>query len=446
MAKIWTTLAAGYLKGRWGAWEFIREMVQNGRDAEVEHGAKLTVEWKNGTLRIENEGCTLPIKALLQGYTTKAGKADLIGKFGEGFSLGLVAGLREGFDIKIRNGSEVWVPSAERSEQFGEDVLVMNVSTGREYQNRVRVEVGGVTKEAWDLMKGMFLFLPRKKEVPQIQTHAGTLLTGEECRGQVFVKGIFVQSAPDALYGYDFQEVELDRDRKMIEGYDLRYRAKEVLLAALGVAGVSVRAALYEAMTSPEPSLETSAIGRYDAIHKATVEYVASRFAKDHGENAIPVSNLAEAKDVEHFGKKGVVVSAALAAVLAHKIGDFAKVKDGLAREVVSTYHRDHLSVREREVLDETLSLLGDVTTVGEVTVVTFRSESLLGQFVDGRTLIARKCLDNFEECLATVLHEVAHRAGDDGDHAHIARVEQLWKGVVRVLRFRQLSVRTYPA
>lgn len=53
MAKIWTTLAAGYLKGRWGAWEFVREMIQNGRDAEVEHGAKLAVEWKNGTLRIE---------------------------------------------------------------------------------------------------------------------------------------------------------------------------------------------------------------------------------------------------------------------------------------------------------------------------------------------------------------------------------------------------------
>lgn len=436
MAKIWTTLAASYLNGRWGAWEFVREMIQNGRDAEVEHGAKLTVEWKNGTLRIENAGCTLPIKALLQGYTTKTGKAELIGKFGEGFSLGLVAGLREGFDIKIRNGSEVWVPTAERSEQFGEDVLVMNVSTGREYQNRVRVEIGGFTKEAWDVMKDMFLFLPRG-DVSKVETHAGTLLLGAEHKGQVFVKGIFVQSAPDALYGYDFTEVELDRDRKMIESYNLRYQAKEVLLAAIGKQH-SLFDMFYRALSSTGSAMEVRDVGRYDIIPKDAKEYVAARFYEDHGSSAMPVKNLAESKDVEHYGKKGVVVPVPLANVLAAKIGDFDSVKAALAKEVVKTYSWSELSVDDREVLDEVLSLVDQVEklSASDVSVVDFRSSDLLGQFSsDGRVLIAKKCIGNFEDCLATVVHEVAHREGGDGDHSHIARVEQIWKGVVARLR-----------
>jgi len=63
--------------------------------------------------------------------------------------------------------------------------------------------------------------------------------------------------------------------------------------------------------------------------------------------------------------------------------------------------------------------------------VVDFRSESLFGQFKSGKVLIAKRILPDRDETLATLLHELAHFAGQDGAHSHIAFLEKLWKGVV---------------
>ena len=73
--KLELTIKTDYMPG-WGIWEGIRELVQNGRDAEVEQDALLTVRHRKESdiLVIENEGCTLPHEALLLGHTSKIGR------------------------------------------------------------------------------------------------------------------------------------------------------------------------------------------------------------------------------------------------------------------------------------------------------------------------------------------------------------------------------------
>jgi len=437
MAKIPLTIKVSYLPS-WGAYEGIRELVQNAKDAEVEHSAPMTVDWYNDTLRIENEGTTLPTKALLLGHTTKLGNSELIGKFGEGLKLGILALVRAGHDVKVRNGDEVWIPSIQRSDVFDDDVLVFDITGGREAKNRVRVEIGGVTREAWEKFKEAFLFLRRPKKSEHIDTYNGTLLLGEKFKGKVFVKGIFVQTDPDLNFGYDLtRDVELDRDRKMVESWNLRYHTRNVFLAAM-----NKREELFSQFVDmlETPTTETTDLDpSYCSISTETAEKVLGAFKAKHGVDAVPVANLAESKDIEHLGKRGIVVSKPLGAVLAKTLGDAFAVKEGLKKETLKTYGWGELTTQEQSVLSGAVELVNEVERVGleNIDIVDFRSDKLEGQYkVEGdRILIAKKLLASADDTLKVLIHEVAHRQGADGDKSHVARIEDIWAGVVRNLR-----------
>lgn len=438
MAKIQLTIKTSYLP-TWGAYEGVRELIQNAKDAETEHSAPMKIDWYNDTLRIENDGTTLPLKALLLGHTTKVGNSDMIGKFGEGLKLGVLALVRAGHELKIRNGSEVWVPSIERDERFDDDVLTFKIEGGREFKNRVRIEIGGITKEAWAKMKDHFLFLSPPKKEEQVVTHSGTLLLGERFKGRIYVKGIFVQTTPDTAFGYDLREVELDRDRKMVESWNLKYHTRKAFLTAM-----NQKEDLFAKFTDmlEVPTLETESLDAYAAsydIPREVAAKVADDFHSKHGADAVPVASLADSKDVEHLGKKGVVVSKPLGAVLARTLGDTLTVKEGLKKEVTKTYGWGELSPLEQSVLTGAIEMVNEVEHLDltDIDVVDFRSDSLNGQFKEdgARVLLAKKILTDADETLRVLVHEIAHRAGGDGTKTHVQRMETIWVGVVRNLR-----------
>lgn len=432
--KIQLTIKTTYLP-TWDAYCGIRELIQNGKDAEVEHGATMKVDWYNDTLRITNDGVTMPTKALLLGHTTKLGNSRLIGKFGEGLKLACLVLVRAGHPVKIRNGSEVWTPTIEHSDTFDEDVLTFNIDKGRANKNRVRVEVGGVNRMAWDKFRKCFLFLNPPKKADVVDTWQGDLLLGEAHKGKVFIKGIFVQTDPDLEFGYDFPDAELDRDRKMVQSFDLRYRTKGILLSAVDKVPKMLLGSLTAMLENPTADVE--GINEYGTIPAEVAEKVAEDFTAKHGEDAVPVSSMAESKDVEHLGKKGVVVSKQLGHVLAEKLGSIETVKDGLKREVVKRYGWHELTETEKASLTEALNLVNSVEPVSldDIEIVDFRDPNLMGQFKERKILIAHKYLTDPNETLRILIHEAAHRDGGDGDKGHVNRIENIWKGVVAQLR-----------
>lgn len=432
--KIQLTIKTTYLPN-WGAWEGIREVVQNGRDAEIEHSAPLKIDWYNDTLRVENEGVTLPLKALLLGHTTKAERSDTIGKFGEGLKLGILALVRAGHEVKIRNGSEVWTPTIERSETFDDDVLTFTVEKGRADKPRVRVEISGVRKEDWDLMRQNFLFVKRPKKDEAIDTADGMLLLGAQYKGKVYVKGIFVQHDSHLSFGYNLRDAELDRDRKMVESWNLKYKCRSILMAAVSKEP-KLLPSYVDILEQPVPTPETEGMDSW-SVRSSVAEAVALKFRKDHGSEAIPVSSLAESADVEHLGKKGVVVPKPLGVVLATVMGSIDKVKEDLRKEVAKTYSWHDLTAEEKTTLTGTIGMINPVEplSLDEIEVVDFRSEDLMGQFKDGKILVAHKYLVDFDETLGILVHEVAHKGGDDGDKSHVDRIERIWKGIVSNLR-----------
>ncbi len=446
MAKFELSINVKYLP-EWGVWEGVRELIQNGKDAEVEHQAPLTVDWKNGTIRIENEGATLTREALLFGTTTKMGRADLIGKFGEGLKLGVLALVRAGRTVTIRSGSEVWDPTIARSEKYDAEVLVFDIKTGREDKKRVRVEIDGVIESEWLDFRSRFLFLKDKRENAskhKIETHYGDLLMHERNLGKLYVKGIFVCNRPGLTFGYNFKDAELDRDRKMIEDYDLRSQMAYILNEAVGREPDKVFDRYESIVDSVSQSDESKGINDYRLPPHGIIDRMVARFKERHGDNAVPVRSLAECQDVEHFGVKGVVVSEAMAAVLRKSLGNAETTKAKFAKSTMKEISYGDLTYDQRTALFsaiETVSVANSLVDVRKrVHVVEFRDECLQGLHHGERIEIALKVLDDEYETLRVLVHELAHDNGVDGEKGHVAQIERMWCNIARYLRTFKVS------
>ena len=429
--KIQLTIKTSYLP-KWGTYEGIRELVQNARDAEVEHHAPMTIDWRNNVLRIENTGTTLPLKALLLGHTTKLGRSDTIGQFGEGLKLGILALVRDGIAVKIRNGGEVWIPCIERSAQFDEDVLAFDVQKGRLHKERVRVEIA-CSKDAWESIRDRFLFVSKPKQGEVVETNYGSILTADKYRGHVFVKGIYVQTDKALQFGYDLRDASLDRDRKMVEYWNLKSMTKNILVEAINKAPTLMRS-FFGVLGTVTP--ETEWIEGSDVSEEAA-KVVSDAFLAEHGQDAIPVETMAESADIEHLGKRGIVVPKPLRAVLSATIGDMDRVKEDLRKEVAKTYSWHEMTESEKDNLTSAIALVNEVEAVSleDVIVVDFRSDNMMGQYKDGRVYLAHKYLCDRSETLSTIVHEVAHKCGSDGDKGHVAQIERIWAGIVNNLR-----------
>jgi len=438
MAKFELSITVKYLP-EWGVWEGVRELIQNGKDAEVEHSAPLTVDWRNGTLRIENEGAVLSREALLFGTTSKGGRADLIGKFGEGLKLGMLALVRAGRSVKVRTGSEVWTPSIARSEKYGNaDVLVVDIKDGNEEKRRVRVEIGGVTESDWLAFRARFLFLRdgRESDKNVVKTSDGDLLIGDKYAGKLYVKGIFVMQSPNLRYGYNYRDAELDRDRNMIESYDRKRKMAYILNAA-----VSVRPDLvnpYLDMLEDLDCEECQGITPWALPESLVIDAAVSRFVARYGSNAVPCRTMAECADIEHYGMRGVVVTEATAVILKGTLGNAETTKVRFAKAVTKQYSFADLTDVERANLTSALALMsnaGLTATLVRVDVVDYQDPDLNGLHHGARVSVARKLLVTERDVLCVLVHEFAHDAGNDGDKSHVAAIEASWSAIVAHLR-----------
>jgi hypothetical protein len=416
----------------------LRELLQNARDAELEFNAPMSVRHRKdtNTLVIENDGCVIPHEALLFGHTSKLTRRDLAGKFGEGIKLAMVVLARSGYDVKIRSGSEVWVPKIERSDKFNADVLCVHIEKGRASKDRVQIEVGSITADEWDTMREQFLFLSELKG-SHVETSQGTLLLDGRYQGKMFVKGIFVQNNPQLNYGYNLKDAEIDRDRKMIQSSDSQFRVLDIWKEALVTHTSMVQDTFSGLLDKQAADVEGLRDWNVHSIPVEQRQHLAARFKATHGDGAVPVGSLADSKDIEHLGRKGIIVPKSLKAVLESVMDSAEVAKVKLREEVTKLYGWHELTQTEKDNLEKVLALVSPVSAcdLNSVDVVDFRDPGLKGMFKDGRILLVKSQVQDLSECLATFIHELAHKiGGGDGEHSHVGNMEKLWTGVVRGL------------
>lgn len=431
MAKVELTLTSTYLR-EWRLNEAIREIVQNARDSDLD-GHRMRFEHKGEKLIVSNEGVVLDHSVFLLGKTGKAGHPEAAGKFGEGLKLAMLVCAREEIPMVIRNGSEVWEPKIEASERFaGEEVLVIHIRKGNAFRDRFQVEIA-FPLDVWEENKWKYLFCepPPRKEV--VNTPTGKLLLGEKYKGCIFVKGIFVCRA-GVDYGYDFNQAELDRDRRVMSSWDIQANARPILLAAANRGEGIDHLRIYEMMRQESADAKVSS---WESVSDDMSDIIRDTFVKLHGQDAVPVRTTAESSEMEHLGKKGVLVGETLSNVLRRSFGDIDKLRKELSGQVTSQVSWHEMTAQEKHHLKNAIDCINQAdpdlkVNLSNVEVVTFRDGRMMGMFKDGKALLSRHVLADHVDTMSTLVHEVAHRKGPDGDKAHVQEIERIWSAIFR--------------
>lgn len=433
----------------WGIRQALREIIQNAKDSEVEFNAPMTLEWYVGstgreTLRITNEGCSLSKDALLFGHTTKYGRSELIGKFGEGLKLALAVFAREGLNVRVFTSNdeegigEIWVPEIERSETFNAKVLAITIKEAQ-YRKRVRVEIEGLDRNLWDQYSKDYLFLPGTNKGKGIQVPSGEILLDSMYSGKIYVKGIFVESR-NTMWGYNFYNASLDRDRKMVDYWSYETNRSKIINEAINLERVDV----YEVLGMMEASAE-DVKGYYfhDFIDVNSADKLKNQFILKHGNNSFPVANDGQAIQLAHLDPeaKAIVVPDSLGKILNKAFGSFEDKKNCLENEIIKTYDISGLDKKEIKSLawsvgaiNLALNVLGiDKMSLAGITVCDFRSPSLQGQFnsKNNQINIMKKALSDRNLTLEILVHEVAHRFGKDAEHSHVSAIEKIWSTIM---------------
>lgn len=412
------TLNPQYVKD-WGVWEAIREFLQNALDGE-DLGYDAEISYVTNTklpqLRIVTNGVTIDRDTLLLGTTSKSGRADQRGEFGEGMKLACLVLVRNGLKVKIRSGEEQWVPRIDFSGNFNSDLLMVDTSPCV-WRNSVQVDIIGLAPGDWESIQERVLRLKKPKKDEVIELGRNKILKGDRFKNKLFVKGIYVGRLPgNYYYGYDLSNVKLDRDRRLADPWDLKWEIRSTLSDAVEEKKLKV----YHVMDILNGDYEESdAVAGY-SYSDALSKQIAKAFQEEHGDKAIAVSDTASSIEAQHFGFKAIVVSKGIKALVDKELGDFESKKDERKFEVKNRYGADELS------LDEAKNVLWAFKTVSEVeevvtniTVVDFFDESILGLFKGGDIFVSKKIVANKVELISTVIHEAAHNYGGDGTNEH---------------------------
>lgn len=241
--KIELSLARDYAPS-WGVWEGVREIIQNTLDAEGE------VEFLDTGISFNTYMGGLSLDKLLLGAGTKAGDTSKVGGHGEGLKVAMLALVRAGVSVWIRDriNRKVLKPVIETSHTFGVDCLHVIASDGIPDTffsgcPDLFIGIGKINSESMELIKTNYLYSGKYKDYVLHETKQGTILGLPELKGKVFVNGLYVTSISDLAYGYDFKPeyLQLDRDRKAVDSFDIKWITKDMWSQVTHKAGLTAQ-------------------------------------------------------------------------------------------------------------------------------------------------------------------------------------------------------------
>jgi hypothetical protein len=437
MAKFQLTISSDYVSD-WHAYEGVREAIQNaldGRDA----GHPMHIAYSGGTLTIANFGVRLERSVWLMGTTSKAG-TDARGHFGEGLKLGALALVRAGRKLRIVNDDEDWICTLEDSKVFPrQQVLTVTTRKRATPLGSFSVQVQ-CSKEEWGRWQSSFIDL--KPAIKSIEVAGTQILTDPNERGLCYVKGILVEEKPDLYAGYNFKEgVRTDRDRRVMNSFDFDYYAGTAWTNALTNGEISPTEFLAMLQSA---TLDAKATGDRYCPHFG-IESVGEAWTAIHGASAVPVRDRAGATEAGHYGRVGIIASSATCAFLDdHPTLSLKSLREQNRNEITATYGLNNLKFNERAIyrdaldaITPTLNAMGITPVAPRLSIVDFQSDEVLGlhrfsQEESGhQILVARRTLESLPSFLRTLVHEVAHDFGGDGEVSHERAEGEIFSRVV---------------
>lgn len=310
--KIELTISPNYVPS-WGIVEAIRELFQNALDQQEQYtNNEMTWSYDKDTqeLTISNKTSVLTAQTLLLGATTKADNVSTIGQFGEGYKIATLVLLRNNKQITFYNygAKEIWRPRFVKSRRFGTDVLtffiekapVWNVPPNAD----LSIVVSGITHDEWEShIVPSNLHLQTDIDIIESTEYGNAI----DQPGRVYVNGLFVCEYQPYTYGYNFKPeyIDLDRDRKMVSDFDLRWSASRIWAYSKSNKAIE----LLEAGAA-----DTAYVSSMSASSKLS-DAAYQRFRDVYGPEAIPVVTQSQLEEVPE-GYKGVIVADSYSALV----------------------------------------------------------------------------------------------------------------------------------
>ena len=428
---------------RWGAPEALREFLQNARDAHTDgHAMSVGYNDDTKTMTIFNDGATISREAgLVLGSTTKRDDSSKIGYWGEGGKLAAGTLLSLGQHVEITNGlGELWTFCLKYNEDFGTEMLHVRIADTNA-RDGVGIKVIGLDKDDYvtSVERCRWLNDDADEDV-YASSERGSMLKGDANAGQLFVQGIWVCELPDGpwTFGYDLKDIQLDRARRIAAPWTLKRKIRDVINCAASDGTLSAdelwhifKGESAEAQNFNNPYIDTGSV--HDAVFAA--------FVSEHGKDARPVSTSAELEKARQCGLKPIVVTPAQKVVLEAKMG---KLSDALAersfavREYLSDDDLDEIELKNLNLVKKLIRMV-EPWAAEIVRPVNFYGSNILGRYSmdsegDVTIQMSRTSLMKKSRAIATLVHEAAHRYGDDGTADHRAAEERIFGDIIAEL------------
>lgn len=157
--------------------------------------------------------------------------------------------------------------------------------------------------------------------------------------------------------------------------------------------------------------------------------------------DAIPVSDIDQQNELEHFGKSCIIVSKTIERILEKKFGSYNEIK----RRALNTEYWPLLGMdKERENrLNEVVKMINEVywcATRDRIQLVKFANDNIYGLHgtEDGTIYLNHNTAKDFKELLITLAHEFAHDFGVDGSKMHLEAVQVILAEIIERKRNEQ--------
>lgn len=296
----------------WGVTEAVREIFQNALDEEtVNPENKMYFEYKDNKLYIGNKLSKLDAQTLLLGVSSKRDNENLIGTHGEGYKVATIVLARNNVSVTIYNNErEVWHSRVIRSRRYNTDICVFDIEKKIfKQENNLLFVLDGITEE-------MYLGIVEKnlnlqKDIGETRTSEyGRVLLDNRFKGKIFVSGLYVCTREQFELGYDFKPnmVKLDRDRGLIDSFDLNFATSKLL------AGVDDADFLFEIVETHDAQfLSTYMFG--GAKNELGLK-LYDDYSDRYGDDFIPVITTSQYNEVREAGGNAVLVSNSIATIL----------------------------------------------------------------------------------------------------------------------------------
>jgi hypothetical protein len=386
----------------WSVWECARELFANARDAAADT-MKVSSPDAN-TLEIWTPTVPEISELFIIGCGSKTASDQNIGQFGEGLKLTALAATRNANDTLTILLPKHTITFGIR-EHFGERVLFADVEDAENSEGCtciLKMAGAGYALNGKVIDGKESYALPKDPKGPV----------------QIFCKGIWICSVEEnfALFSYNLNNVELNRDRSHANPYSIRNSIADVLVKTMDDNLAD------QLMQHPECWEAEKCIGEAEWIAPESVRVtLAEAFRRRHGDMALVRTNADVATKARDLGYQVPAIGAGVASFISNIIPTDTKTLAG-------RYEFEEAPAETQALYVDELTELHRLAELLEIPDITVKVFSKCSNDIQGRADIEARIVwinqrlftadDRFER-VHTFLHELAHILSGAGDATH---------------------------